>query len=445
MTDMDKTGIDKAVRGRLLWFTGDPEILGDAAVSYVEDGALLLKAGHIVASGEAGVLLKDVPPGTEIIDHRPHLILPGFIDPHIHFPQTQVIASYGTQLLDWLNTYTFVEEQKFEDSDHAGRMAAFFVDELLRNGTTTAVAFCSVHKQSVEALFQETARRNMRMIAGKVMMDRNAPEKLRDTAQGSYDDSKAMIARWHGSGRQLYAISPRFAITSTGEQLAAAGALAAEFPDCHVQTHISENLDEIDMVRRLFPESKDYTAVYEKYGLLGPRSLMGHCLHLNESERRRFSDAGAVAVFCPTSNLFLGSGLFDWQGLRNAKRPVRIGVATDVGGGTSYSMLTTLAEAYKILQLQGQKLPAQAGFHAITRGNAHALGLEGTIGTLAPGAEADFVVLDSRATPAMRHRMETVAGIGQELFVLMMLGDDRAIVQTFIFGKATKPSVALRG
>jgi len=431
-----------AIRGRLFWFDADPEDAGDAAAHYVEDGLLTIAGGHVVAAGEASALLKTLPADARIADHRGKLVMPGFIDPHLHFPQTQVIASYGAKLLDWLNTYTFPEEMKFADPAHAARNAVFFFDELLANGTTTAAVYCSAHPQSAEAFFLESERRGTRMAAGKVMMDREAPPQLIDTAETGYRDSKALLQKWHGRGRQLYAVSPRFAITSTPAQLEAAGALAREYPDCLVQTHISENDAEIAFAKQLYPDCADYTAVYEKYGLLGRTSLMGHCIHLSESERRRFSQAGAVAVSCPTSNLFLGSGLFDWRAMRDPKRPVRVGVATDIGGGTSYSMLATLAEMYKVLQLQGQKLPARAAFHAITRGNALAMGLEGKIGGFFAGAEADVVVLDARATPAMAHRMETVATLDEELFVLMTLGDDRAVAETLVMGAPAKRRLA---
>jgi guanine deaminase len=427
----------RALRGRILSFVGDPAEVGEASSHrYLEDGVVLVENGRIAALGEARELLARLPDKTPIDDHAGHLILPGFIDTHIHLPQTQVIASHGAQLLDWLQRYTFVEEQKFKDPAHAARIARFFVDELLRNGTTTAVVYGSVHPESVEALFLESERRGTRMIAGKVMMDRGAPPALLDDAKRGYDDSKALIRRWHGRGRQGYAISPRFAVTSSDAQLEAAGGLAAEHPDCHVQTHLSENLDEIATVRRLFPWAKSYTDVYDHFGLLGPRSLFGHCIHLDEAELERLSASRSVAALCPTSNLFLGSGLFDLEALRASERPVRVGFATDVGGGTSYSMLRTAAEAYKVMQLRGRSWPALEAFYAITLGNARALGLEGEIGSLEPGREADMIVLDARATPAMAHRMETVAGeLAEELFVLLIKGDERAVRAAYVIGE----------
>ncbi|WP_348535991.1 guanine deaminase [Labrys sp. LIt4] len=439
MTTKDISRADTALRGRLLWFVERPEEHGAGAVRYIEDGLLVLAGGMILAVGETSVLRPALPAGAAIHDHSGRLITPGFIDPHIHLPQTQVVASWAAQLLDWLNTYTFVEEQKYGDPAHAARGAAFFFDELLSNGTTTAVAFCSVHSASAEAFFAESERRNTRMAAGKVMMDRYAPDALTDTPQSGYDDSKALIGRWHGRGRQLYAIAPRFAITSTPEQLEAAAALSREHPDCLVETHISENLEEVATAKRLYPECADYTAIYEKYGLFGRKSLMGHSIHLSESERQRYADADAVAVFCPTSNLFLGSGLFDWKAMREPRRPVRIGVATDIGGGTSYSMLQTMNEAYKVLQLQGQRLDSLALFHAMTRGNAIAIGLDHLIGSFEPGHECDAVVLDARATPAMAHRMETVTTLPEELFILITMGDDRAVEETYVMGEPKKP------
>jgi guanine deaminase len=426
----------RAIRGRLLSFRDDPAEVGEAAShTYLEDGVILVEDGHIVACGDAGAMLTKLPQGTPVDDHAGRLILPGLIDTHIHLPQTQVIASHGAQLLDWLHKYTFVEEQRFADPGHAARIARFFLDELLRNGTTTAAVYGSVHPEAAEGLFTEALRRRMRLIAGKVMMDRGAPTALLDSAEQGYRESKALIERWHDRDRLRYAVSPRFAVTSSDAQLEAAGALLAEHPDCYLQTHLCENPDEIAAVRRLFPWAKNYTEVYDRFGLLGERSLFGHCIHLEEGERRRLSDTGSVAVLCPTSNLFLGSGLFDLAGLRGADRPVRVALATDVGGGTSYSMLRTAAEGYKVVQLRGGSWSALEAFYAITLGNARALGLEGSIGSLEPGREADLVALDARATPAMAHRMETVRELAEELFVLLILGDERAVRATYVLGE----------
>ncbi|WP_323008712.1 guanine deaminase [Paracoccus sp. (in: a-proteobacteria)] len=417
------------IRGRTLSFHADP-VEVENAFTYHEDGAIITEAGKIVAIGDYADLRE---PELHEIDHRPHLILPGFIDTHIHFPQVQVIASWGAQLLDWLNTYTFPEEARFAQQGHAPAMAEKFLDLLLQHGTTTAVAFCSVHPQSAEALFSAAEARNMAMVAGKVMMDRNAPEAVLDTPQQGYDDSKQLIAKWHGRGRQRYAITPRFAITSTPEQMEMTGQLVREHPDCHIQTHLSENRDEIAFTLSLYPQARDYLDIYETYGLLSDKLLLGHSIHLEPREIARMAETGSRAVFCPTSNLFLGSGLFDEAGLRAAG--VVSGIATDVGGGTSYSMLQTLNEGYKILQLRGQKLHPFAAFHWVTRGNAVALGMADRIGTLEPGSDADLVVLNSSATPAMALRMERAETLAEELFILQILGDDRAIAQTYVAGK----------
>ena len=424
--------MQQLIRGRVLGFHADPHDIQDNH-RYIEDGAILVEDGRILAVGGYADLARD---GLAEIDHRPHLIMPGFIDTHIHFPQVQVIASWGAQLLDWLNTYTFPEEARFAQQGHAPAMADAFLNLLTDHGTTTAVAFCSVHKESAEALFSAAHARNMAMVAGKVMMDRNAPLEVLDTPQQGYDDSKALIDRWHGTGRQRYAITPRFAITSTPEQMEMAGTLVREHPDCHIQTHLSENRDEIDFTLSLYPQARDYLDIYETYGLLSDKLLLGHSIHLRPREIARMAETGSRAVFCPTSNLFLGSGLFDEAGLRGAG--VVSGIATDVGGGTSYSMLQTLNEGYKILQLRGQKLTPLSAFHWITRGNAMALGIADQIGTLDPGSMADLVVLDARATPAMALRMDRAETLEQELFVLQIMGDDRSIRQTYVAGKPMK-------
>lgn len=425
------------LRGRVLSFYRAPQGLDDSeSYLYLDDGAVSIEDGKVVAVGDYSAANVT---GAEVIDHRPHLILPGFIDLHVHYVQSHIMAAYAGSLLEWLNTYTFIEEQKFSQQGHADAVAVDFYDALIRHGTTTAVAYCSSHPRSVHAFFAEAQRRNMLMVGGKVMMDRNAPEALCDTAQSSYDDTKSLIARWHGVGRGLYAISPRFAITSTPEQLEAAQALVAEHPQAYVQTHLSENDAEISYSMELYPGSPDYTGIYEDYGLLGAKTLLGHCIHLNHRETGVLAETGSVAVFCPTSNLFLGSGLFDHG--RLTQHGVRVGVATDIGGGTSVSMLRTLDEGYKVLQLRGQRLNPFASFHMATRGNAEALGLEGTIGSIAPGCAADLIVLDAGATPTMRMRQGTVSSLAEELFLLQTLGDDRAIAEVYVSGARAKSTL----
>jgi guanine deaminase len=427
------------LRGRLLSFRRRPEGLSDhGSYLYEEDGGLLLRDGKIVAAGAFADIAAGPWKGAAVVDHRPHLILPGFIDTHVHVPQMRVIASYGAELLDWLNNYTFPEESKFSDTQLARRIARLFLDEMVRHGTTTVAAYCSVHRESTEAFFAEALERDMLVIAGKVMMDRNAPENLTDTPRSSYDDTKALIADWHGRGRLHYAITPRFAITSSPEQMEMACTLAAEHPDLHIQTHLSENDAEIAFANELYPQAGDYTGIYEHYGLLGRKTLLGHCIHLSEREADAISDAGAVAVFCPTSNLFLGSGLFDYQRYSARGKPLRIATASDVGGGTNYSMLRTMDEGYKVIALQGKKLDPLTSFWQLTRGTAEALSIESRVGTLDEGKDADLVVLDSSSSPGMRLRMEAVEGLAEELFLLQTLGDDRSVVETYVAGRLAK-------
>lgn len=315
---------------------------------YYEDGAVLIGDGLIVASGDYSIIFP-MDKNVELIDHRPHLILPRLIDTHNHLTQMQVIGSYGAQLLEWLNTYTFPAEARFSDEQHAERITSAYFDEMLRNGTTTTVAFCSVHKNSTNAYFAEAERRNMCVIGGKVLMDRNAPGNVLNTPQQGYDETKILIDTWHGRARGLYAITPRFAITSTPAQLEMAQVLFVEYPDCYMQTILAENHKEIEFTLELFPSATDYLSIYESYGLLGEKNLFGHCTHLSDRERGVMAETGSVAVFCPTSNLFIGSGLFDEKQTR--EKGGRIAVVTDIGGGTSCSMLRTMDEAYKVLQL----------------------------------------------------------------------------------------------
>ena len=423
------------LRGRVLSFHADPAETENSH-RFWDDGAILVQDGRILAVGDHADI-RD-PQATEI-DHRPHILMAGFVDPHIHFPQVQVVAAWAAQLLDWLNDHTFPIEGQYRDPAHAARMAEAFLDQLILNGTTTASAFCSVHPASAEALFAAAEARGMAMLAGKVMMDRNAPDAVLDTAQASYDDSRALIEKWHGRGRLDYVITPRFAITSTPEQLRAAQTLAQENPRLAIQTHLNENHAEIELTMQLYPQARDYLDIYDRFGLLGPRSLMGHAIHMNDREIARMAESGTRAIHCPTSNLFLGSGLFDDRGMRDAG--VVTGVATDIGGGTSWSMLTTLSEAYKIAQMRGRRMHPLAAFHWATRGNAIALGIEDRIGSVQPGRFADLVVLDPRATQAMRLRHDKVDSLMQELFILQVMGDDRAVVETYVAGKPMKAAV----
>ncbi|MDY8108624.1 guanine deaminase [Fulvimarina sp. 2208YS6-2-32] len=434
ITPVASKGRTLALRGRVLSFAGDPAQEGERAVRFHSDGLVLVRDGLIEAVGEAQAMLDALQPGFPVVNHHPHLIMAGFIDPHLHLPQTQVIASYGAELLEWLQRYTFPEETRYSSPRVASDASRWLLDTLAANGTTSGSVYCTTHPASVDAFLGEAGRRGLRMLAGKVMMDRGAPDALIDTPQRAHDETKAAIERWHGEGRLEVAITPRFAPTSSEAQLEVAGALARDYPDLPIQTHLSENAAELDYVAQLFPHDADYTAVYERFGLVRPRALLGHCIHLNLRERRALGEGGASAIFCPTSNLFLGSGLFDRNALGAAG--VRIGIATDIGGGTSYSMLRTLAEGYKVLALRGQKLPAFEAFHLASAGNAQAMGLSHVVGTLAPGLEADITVLDSRATRPLVRRMERVETLEEELFALMTLGDERATVATYSGGRA---------
>lgn len=431
------------LRGRLLSFRRAPHSIDDtASYLYLEDGGLLIDDGKIVAIGDYSDIKKSAPEDVAEKDHRPHLIVPGLIDLHLHFPQMQVIGSYAANLLEWLNTYTFPEECRFVESAHAQRIATHFYDELLRHGTTTAAAYCSVHKTSADAYFAEAMKRNMLMVGGKVMMDRNAPQGLLDTPEMSYDETRAVIADWHGKGRNHVAITPRFAITSTPQQMQAAQALAQEFPDLFIQTHLSENLDEIKYTCELYPEATDYTDIYVRYGLMRDTTLLGHAIHLSEREADVLSETGAVAVHCPTSNLFIGSGLFPMKKLQRREKPVRIAVATDIGGGSSYSMLRTMDEAYKIQQLLGERLNPLESWFLMTLGNAQALSMADRIGTLDVGTDADITVLNASSTPAMALKMEVVNSLTEELFLMLTMGDDRTVSETYVAGKAMKSTLA---
>ncbi|MBA1272337.1 guanine deaminase [Stutzerimonas azotifigens] len=423
----------KAFRAALLHCLADPREVGvEASYEYFEDGLLLVEDGKVARLGAAGDLLSSLPAGTELIEYPDALITPGFIDTHIHYPQVGVMGSYGTQLLDWLETYTFPNEGRFVDPEHARAQAALFLEELLRNGTTTALVFGTVHKQSVDAFFEAAEKLDLRMIAGKVLMDRNAPDYLTDTPESGYADSRELIQRWHGKGRLHYAVTPRFAPTSTPEQLALAGKLLGEFAGLYLHTHISENKQEVEWVKTLFPERSGYLDVYDHHGLVGARSVFAHGVHLCDEECQRLGEAGSAVAFCPTSNLFLGSGLLDLARLE--AHGVRVGLGTDVGGGTSFSQLTTLSEAYKVLQLQGQKLDPFKALYLATLGGARALYLDQHIGNLQPGKDADFVVLDYQATPLIAHRLGQATSLQEKLFALMMLGDDRAVRETFAAG-----------
>ena len=424
----------QAIRGAILHCLDDPgDALHSTNVEFYEDGLLLVDDGRVRRLGHASVLLSELPEGIDVQDYSGKLILPGFIDSHIHFPQTDMIASYGEQLLDWLEKYAFPTERRFEDADHAAEVAGFFLDELLRNGTTTALVLGTVHPQSVDAIFEAARAKNLRLIAGKVLMDRNCPDYLQDTPDTAYHDSKALIERWHRRGRLLYAITPRFAPTSSAAQLERTSQLAREYPDAYMHTHVAENKAEVNWVAELFPESRSYLDVYDHYGLLRERSVFAHCIHLDRTDRERMAETGAAMAFCPSPNLFLGSGLFDFAAAKDLG--IRVGLGTDVGGGTNFSQLRTLSEAYKVTQLKGQKLAPLQALYLATLGSAKALYLDDKIGNFVLGKEADFVVLDWQSAPLLSRRVEVATDIVEKIFALIMLGDDRAIFATHIMGR----------
>lgn len=421
------------ILGQVLGFHGDPFVMPiEEAAWHERRGAILIRDGRIAECGPAD-RLRAAHPTVQITDHGDHLISAGFVDAHVHYPQTAIIASWGKRLIDWLNTYTFPEEMRLADATYAEEIASRYFDLALGHGTTSMASYCTIHPESVDAFFSEAARRGLRVFAGKTCMDRNAPNGLRDTAQTAYDQSKALLERWHGVDRLSYVITPRFSPTSTPEQLEALGTLWAEHPDCLMQTHLSEQVEEIAWVAELFPESRDYLDTYERFGLLGSGALYGHAIHMTAREKARIRDVGAALIHCPTSNTFIGSGLFDMAGLKAAGQ--RVGLATDTGGGSSFSMLRTMAAAYEVGQLSGTALhPAQLWWLA-TLGSAEALGQAGNIGNVAPGAEADLVVLDLASTAVISQRSERAESFWERLFPTIMMGDDRAIQEVRIAGR----------
>ncbi len=426
-----------ALRGPALTFTADPFQVGiESAMRYESDAIVAMAAGKITHFGPASEVRSQLPPGTSVKENgKDTLMLAGFIDSHVHFPQAPMIAAYGEQLLDWLSKYAFPTEQKYADKEFAREVAKVFLQENLRNGITSGCIYCTVYPQSVDALFEEAEKLGMRLAAGKVLMNRNAPDKLLDTTKSGYDDSKALIKKWHGRGRLMYAITPRFAPTSTGDQLEAAGALWKEHSDCYMQTHVSENKGEVAWVKELFPERKGYLDVYDHYSLCGPRAVFGHGIHLTDDEMQRMHVSGSAISHCPTSNFFLGSGYLDVFRAMKKERPVRVGLGTDLGAGTSFSILATLNEAYKAAQLNGKALSAGHAFYLATRGTARAMYMEDKVGSIAPGMEADVVVLDLKSTPVIDYRMRFCKDLEEALFIQMTMGDDRAVLATYVAGQ----------
>jgi len=435
-----------AVRAALVTFSSDPFVAGlDATRHYLPDAIVAMAGGRIVDCGPATDVLPRLPPDTRVTKYANALITVGFVDTHVHYPQLPVIGAGGKALLEWLAGYTFPAEQRFADAGYARGVADVYLRENLRHGITTACVFCTVHRASADAFFEAAHARGMRMIAGKVLMDRNAPAALLDTAQQGYDHSKALIARWHGTDRLAYAITPRFAVTSTPAQLEAAGALKREFPDAYIQSHVSENRAEVELVARTFPDAASYLDVYARYGLTGPRTIYGHGVHLEEADFQFLHDSGTALAHCPTSNNFLGSGLFQLHRAADPRRPVRVGLATDLGGGTSFSMLRTMEAAYEVAQLTGHPLSPSCALYLATRGAARALDLDDRIGSVAPGYEADLAILDLHSTPLLAFRMGHARDFDEMLAVQMALGDDRAIRATYVGGRLAHDRDAAAG
>ncbi|MBI3713608.1 MAG: guanine deaminase [Burkholderiales bacterium] len=422
----------QAYRASVLHFVNDPAF-HQQAYAWHEDGLLIIEQGKVVAVGDYVHLKAHLPQTVTVHDYRGKIILPGFIDTHVHYPQTDMIASPAPSLLPWLESYTFPTERKFGDPEHAVEVAHFFIDELLRCGTTTAMVYCTVHPESVDAFFSESEKRNLRMVAGKVMMDRYCPDFLQDTAERGVRESEALIKRWHKRGRQLYAITPRFAPTSSDAQMQLAGELARAYPDTYLQTHVAENIDEVAWAKSLYPKARSYLDVYDHFGMLRPRAMFGHCIWLDDADRARLAETQSAIAVCPTSNLFLGSGLFDFK--HADAQQVALSLATDVGAGTSFSMLSTMNEAYKVASLGGTFLPALRMFYLATLGGARSMQLEGTVGNFIAGTEADFIVLDPTATPLLARRTAMTNSLEELLFTLALLGDDRTVAATYAAGR----------
>lgn len=420
----------KLLLGQVLSFADDPFEAGPSAAKV--DEALLISEGRIQAVGSAQEL-RAAYPGAEVTDYGTALISAGFVDAHVHYPQTAIIASWGKRLIDWLNTYTFPEELRFSNPRYAVDVANRYLDLTLSNGTTSFCSYCTIHPESVDAIFSAAAKRGSRIWAGKTCMDRNAPTELRDTPATAYDQSSSLLKTWHGKGRLSYVITPRFSPTSSEDQLSALGALWAENPSCLMQTHLSEQVDEIAWVRRLFPDARDYLDTYERHGLVGKGALFGHAIWLEEREKARLREVDASLIHCPTSNTFIGSGLFAMGALKSAGH--RIGLATDTGGGSSFSMLRTMAAAYEVAQLSHHSLhPAELWWLA-TQGSARALHADHQIGNIAPGLEADLIVVDLASTPAIEQASRRANDLWQAIFPTIMMGDDRSIKAVWIGGE----------
>ena len=429
-------------RGEVLYFTGDPDKNKNAIV-YYKDGYLIVKDGYIKKVGEYNYL-KNIKVD-DIVDYQRKIITPGFVDTHIHYPQMSMISEYGEQLIGWLNIYTFPTEIKYNDYQYASQKAEIFIDQLINHGTTTALVFATSSLASVDAFFEQSLKRNMRMISGKVLMDRNAPTELLDTPQSAYEDSKVLIMKWQHKGRLDYAVTPRFAPTSTKEELQVAKRLLTEYPEVYFNTHLAENNQEVKWVTELFPDNRSYLDVYDKNGLVTHKSIFAHSIHLDEEDYKVLSEKRASIAFCPTSNLFLGSGLFNFDKAR--EHNITVGLGTDVGAGTSLSILQTMDEAYKVTQIRKaftdnpetvHNLTPMENLYLATLGGATALSLQDKIGSFTPGKEADFIILNPMQGQILKGREENSNTIEETIFGIEMLGDDRTVEHTYVMGKKMK-------
>ena len=417
--------------GQVLTFNGNPVKEKGAAV-FRRKGAVAIENGKIIWVGEGNLIPSHINNGANRHDYGNNLIMPGFIDAHTHYPQAGIIASFAPELFEWLKKHTFPEEARFSNLEFARERASFFLDQLMANGITTAAVYCTVHPESAQAFFEESDLRGLRMIAGKVLMDRNAPQKLRDTPETSYEECLALIEKWHKRGRCLYAVTPRFAPTSSPAQLEVCSALMKKFSDIYLQSHVSENVAEIKWVSELFPESRSYLDVYARFNLLGPRSLFGHAIHMDKKDLTQAAETETKFVHCPTSNLFINSGLFRMRDMRKAGLKILLG--SDVGGGTSFSPFVTMKVAYEIALMNHYILIPEEAFWMSSSGGAEALGLGDRIGCIKPGFEADIVVINLHSTPLIEQRMQRAESLSDVLFTQMILADDRAIRATYANG-----------
>ena len=404
---------------------------------YIEDGVLMVEDGIIKKVGDYSKLKNEID-GIKVVDYKDKLITPGFIDTHIHAAQSGVVAAYGEKLLEWLNNYVFPFESTYEHQEAAKKDLNFFLDQLIQNGTTTACAFGPLFYEATDIFFTEIDKRNMRFITGNILMNINSPDYFRLSTKENYDNAERLVKKWHNKNRLHYSLCPRFALSCSEEMLELSGQLKKQYPDIYLQTHLDENLNEIKEVKKIFPWSKHYLDVYDRYNLVTDRSIFGHCIHTTDEELALFKASQAIIAWCPISNNFLGSGLFDFD--RTSRFTENITLATDVGAGNTFSMFAVMDDAYKVCMLQSYKLPSMLRWFMATLGTAKALKISDKVGSLESGKEADFIVIDPQASPILKYRSSQVNDIFELLFILMTLADDRQIKATYILGNCAYES-----